>query len=126
MKTLALTIFLILMWSTMYSQDLAGEWHGTLNVSGNQIRVVFHVNKKDTHYEATMDSPDQNLSGISVAPANFEYPNVKFEIPVLGAVYEGIMSEKGINGKFMQSGTALFLALSKGPVPPNKGKQQDK
>ena len=126
MKTLAQTIFLILMSCTLYCQDLAGEWSGTLNASGNQIRVVFYVNKNDAHYEAKMDSPSQNVIGISVATTNFDYPNVKFEIPILGAVYEGIMSDKGITGKWVQSGTALFLALSKGEDATNKDKQEDR
>ena len=111
---------------TLYCQDLAGEWSGTLNASGNQIRVVFYVNKNDAHYEATMDSPSQNVSRISVATTNFEYPNVKFEIPILGAVYEGFMSEKGITGKWVQTGTALFLALSKSEDSNSKGKKENK
>jgi uncharacterized protein len=126
MKTFAQTIFLIFTWCTLYSQDLTGEWSGTLNASGNQIRVVFYVNKTDAHYEAKMDSPSQNVSGISVAVTNFDYPNVKFEIPILGVVYEGIMSDKSITGKWVQSGTALFLALSKGEDTTNKDKQEDR
>ena len=121
MKTFAQTIFLILTWCSLYSQDLTGEWSGTLNASGNQIRVVFHVNKNDTHYEAKMDIPSQNVSGISLATTNFDYPNVKFDIPTLGAIYEGIMSDKGITGKWVQSGTALFLALSKSEEATEQG-----
>jgi uncharacterized protein len=126
MKILAQSIFLILMSCTLYCQDLAGEWSGTLNASGNQIRVVFYVSKTDEHYEAKMDSPSQNVSGISVAATNFAYPNVKFEIPILGAVYEGIMSDKGITGKWVQTGTALFLALSKREEATNKDKQENR
>jgi uncharacterized protein len=122
MKTFAQTIFFILTWCTLYSQDLPGEWSGTLNTSGKQIRVVFHVNKNDTHYEAKMDSPSQNVSGISVATTNFDYP----KIPILGAVYEGIMSDNGITGKWLQAGTALFLALSKGEDSTIKDKQENK
>ena len=126
MKTLAQTIFLILMSCTLYCQDLAGEWSGTLNASGNQIRVVFHINKNETHYTAMMDSPTQNVIGISVAITNFDYPNVKFDIPILGAVYEGIMSDEGITGKWVQTGTALFLTLSKGEDTTNKDKQEER
>ena len=113
MKTLAQTILLILMSSALYSQDLAGQWKGTLNVQGNQLRIVFHVNKTNSQYEATMDSPDQNASSTKVTNTNFSYPNVKFEISEIGAVYEGTMSDAGITGKWVQSGTALFLVLLK-------------
>ena len=126
MKTLAQTILLILMSCTLYCQDLAGEWSGTLIASGNQIKVVFYVNKNDAQYEAKMDSPSQNVNGISVAVTNFDYPNVKFEIPILSAVYEGIISDKGITGKWVQSGTALFLTLSKGEDSNSKTKEENK
>ena len=73
-----------------------------------------------------MDSPTQNVIGISVAITNFDYPNVKFDIPILGAVYEGIMSDKGITGKWVQAGTALFLTLSKSEGSTNKDRQEHK
>jgi len=113
MKTLAQTIFLVLMSSALYGQDLAGQWNGTLNVQGTQLKIVFHVNKTNSQYEATMDSPDQNTSSTKVTNTNFSYPNVKFEISDIGAVYEGTMSDIGITGKWVQSGTSLFLVLLK-------------
>lgn len=114
MKTIAQTIFLVLLSSALHSQDLSGQWKGTLNVQGNQIRIVFHVNKTNSQYAATMESPDQNASSTKVTNTNFSYPNVKFEISDIGAVYEGTMSATGITGKWVQSGTSLFLVLLKG------------
>ena len=114
MKTFAQIIILVLMSSALYGQDLAGQWKGTLNVQGTQLRIVFHVNKTNSQYEATMDSPDQNTTSTKVTNTNFSYPNVKFEISEIGAVYEGTMSEMGITGKWVQSGTSLFLVLLKG------------
>ena len=107
----AKVIVLILMTSIVYGQELAGEWHGALTVQGNQIRMVFHVNKNDKDYAATMDSPDQGTNGITVTLTDFKYPKVKFEIASLGAIYEGVMSDNRITGKWLQSGNALFLML---------------
>jgi uncharacterized protein len=123
MKTLALTIFLILMSPALYSQDLTGQWNGTLNVQGTQLRIVFHVNKTNNQYEATLDSPDQNVSGIKVTTTNFSYPSVKFEISGIKAVYEGTMSDKSITGKWMQSGQTFLLILSKTEDPPKENEQ---
>jgi len=121
MKTLQ-TILFILMSSCLYSQDLTGQWQGALHVQGNQIRIVFYVNKINNQYEATMDIPSQNVKGAKVSATNFSNPNVKFEISSLGAVYEGILSEKNLTGKWAQSGTELFLTLSKnGDSPGKKG-----
>ena len=122
MKKLAQTIALILMTLIVYGQGLAGEWNGTLSVQGNQLRIVFHVNKTNNQYEATLDSPDQNVSGIKVTATNFSYPTVKFEISSLQTIYEGTMSDKSITGKWVQSGTALFLVLLKKVDSPDKDK----
>ena len=54
------------MLSTLYCQDLAGQWSGTLNASGNQIRVVSCRSKTPPTTEVTMDSSSQNVSGVSV------------------------------------------------------------
>ena len=126
MKTLMQTVVLMLMTSIMYGQELEGQWSGALSVQGNQLRIVFHVTKINNRYEATLDSPDQNASGIKVTAANFTYPNVKFEISGLGTVYEGTMSNKSITGKWVQSGTALFLVLTKDEEYLDKKKNLDK
>jgi hypothetical protein len=120
MKTLTTVIF-FLMPVTFFSQELAGQWNGTLYVQGNDLKIVLHVNKNNNQYEATFDSPDQNANGIKVTATAFSYPHVKFEIASLGAVYEGVMSDEGITGKWVQSGTALFLMFVKSEsVPGNK------
>jgi uncharacterized protein len=116
------TIALTLMASILYGQDITGQWNGALRVQGKEIRLIFHVNKANSQYEATMDSPDQNASGLKVTIANFNYPNVKLEISDLGAVYEGTLSNESISGKWIQSGTVLFLALLKKEDTPAKDK----
>lgn len=122
MKTLLKTIFLIFMSNMVYSQDITGLWSGALSVQGSQLRIVFHVSKSNDQYEVTMDSPDQRVDGIHVSATHFSYPNVQFEISVMGAVFEGTLSDKIITGKWVQSGTSLFLALSKSEEPAKESK----
>lgn len=122
MKTLTPTFFFILISSMLYGQDLTGQWAGILNVQGNQLKIVLHINKINNQYEATLDSPGQSASGIKVTAASFSYPTVKLEISSIGAVYEGTMTDKSITGKWVQSGTALFLALIKNEDSPSKDK----
>ena len=88
MNTLALaqTMLMILMPFTLYGQDLEGQWSGTLNVQGTELRLVLHVNGKKDQLKATLDSPDQNVRGIQVTSVDFNYPNMKFEIANLGVV----------------------------------------
>lgn len=121
MKALVQTILFILMSYVLYGQDLTGKWNGTLSVQGNQIRIVFDVSKVNDQYEVTMDSPDQNANGIKVTAVKFDYPNVKFEVESIGAVYEGVMTNENVTGKWVQSGTALFLVLLReSNLPRNK------
>lgn len=111
MKTFIQIVVLALMTSMVYGQDITGQWNGALRIQGNEIRIVLHINKVSNQYEATLDSPDQNVNGIKVTTTNFSYPTVKLEISSLEATYEGTLSDKNISGKWMQSGTALFLSL---------------
>jgi hypothetical protein len=60
-----------------------------------------------------MDSPDQNVNDIVVTATNFNYPNVRFEILTIGAVYEGVMSDNRITGKWIQSGQTFPMILLK-------------
>ena len=113
MKILAPVIYVLLMSSALCSQDLKGQWNGTLHVQGTQFRIVFHVTKADNHYKATMDSPDQYVSGLPVITTSFSYPDVKFEIPTIGLVYEGTLSDDSITGKWMQAGQSFPLVLEK-------------
>ena len=48
-----------------------------------------------------------------VTAISFNNPSVMFDVSAAGAVYEGVMSDQKITGKWVQSGTALFLVLSK-------------
>ncbi|MBI1769941.1 MAG: hypothetical protein HYR67_16365 [Bacteroidetes bacterium] len=113
MKTLAQMIVLILMSSTLYGQDIKGQWNGVINIQGSDYRIVFHISKTDKQYKATLDSPDQNATGIPVTTVSLNNPNVKFEISNIGMVYEGILSDNSITGKWTQAGQAFPLVLLK-------------
>jgi hypothetical protein len=118
-KTLIQILILILMSSALYSQDLKGQWKGTLNVQNNRYRLIFHVTKNDTLYKATLDSPDQIVNDIVVTTTNFNYPALRFDISIIGAVYEGTMSDNRITGIWMQSGQTFPLILLKPNSGPN-------
>jgi len=111
MKLLIPMILLIQLSAALYTPTPEGNWNGTLDVQGTQLRIVFHVTKTDSLYHTTMDSPDQNVSGIPVTVTNFSYPNLKFEIPGIGMVYEGVLSDTLITGKWMQSGRTFPLVF---------------
>ncbi|HRZ48551.1 MAG TPA: alpha/beta hydrolase, partial [Bacteroidales bacterium] len=67
----------IMLWATMsislYAQDITGTWNGALVMGKAQLRIVFHIEKTDTGYIATMDSPDQGAKGIEVTSVEYQH-----------------------------------------------------
>ena len=63
MRKVACTIILGLSALVMFGQDVTGQWNGILKVPGAQLRLVFHVEKTETGYASTMDSPDELNTG---------------------------------------------------------------
>jgi pimeloyl-ACP methyl ester carboxylesterase len=95
-------------------QEIAGDWHGILKIQGVQLRVVFHIQKTESGYSATMDSPDQGANGIPVTSASREEAVVKLSISHAGIAYEGTLGADGnITGTFKQAGLSLPLNLSR-------------
>ncbi|MCD4799822.1 MAG: alpha/beta hydrolase, partial [Methanosarcinales archaeon] len=45
-------------------QDIQGIWQGVLEVSGTKLRIVFNISSgQNSTLTATMDSPDQGVTG---------------------------------------------------------------
>jgi|ERR1041385_2387321 hypothetical protein len=113
MKKITQLLFLLLISSGVFGQDLKGKWNGSLSVQGNQYRIVFHVDQKNNQYTATMDSPDQDSKDVPVTAISFNSPNVKFEISNIGMSYEGDLSDNRITGLWKQAGQSFPLVMSK-------------
>jgi len=111
MKKLVLLIVLIP--SLMQAQDITGKWNGILSVQGMELRLVFHISREDSTYDAKMDSPDQQAFGIQASAANFKNSTLNIEIAKLGARYQGRYGSKGIEGIFYQSGQSFPLNLTR-------------
>jgi pimeloyl-ACP methyl ester carboxylesterase len=99
---------------TAWGQDITGDWNGILKVQGIQLRVVFHINKTESGYSSTMDSPDQNAKSIPVTVVNYEQPILKLSVSDAGMDYEGTLGADGnITGTFKQRELSFPLNLSK-------------
>lgn len=98
----------------LFGQDITGQWNGILKVQGMQLRVVFNIDKTDTGYISTMDSPDQGAKGIPVSSISFEDSKLKLAVASLQIEYEGILgNDKVIAGTFKQAGMSFPLNLSR-------------
>lgn len=95
-------------------ESLSGTWLGTLQV-GVELRIVFHFSVSGDSIEASLDSPDQGVSGIPVSGASFEAGKVNVDIMRIGASYSGTLEQDSdmIKGTFSQSGMTFPLDLRK-------------
>lgn len=101
----------------IHGQDVSGQWNGELEIPGVQLRVVLHVNPVGEGFEATLDSPDQGVTGIPVTSISYEENTLQFAITNIDAAYEGTMGEgEVIVGIFRQRGQAIPLSFSREPI----------
>lgn len=92
-------------------QDITGNWSGTLNAPGIQVRIVIHISKVDTGYSAVMDSPDQGVNGIPVASTRFGQGRLTLEVAQPKVEYTGEWKDSLITGTFRQGGLSIPLEL---------------
>lgn len=94
---------------------IKGTWTGKLNVFGNELTLVFHLDSVD----CKLDSPDQGIKGV---PAKLERTDIgiKVAIPSINAIYEGVNMGDSVMGTFKQHGQSFSLTLKPGLVKRNR------
>ena len=92
-----------------------GDWKGTIDVSGSKLDLVLHISRKDGALSATLDSPDQGATGLSIDSITLTGTSLRFEMKSLGANYEGVFGADGsqIEGQFSQQGIRLPLTFKR-------------
>jgi len=117
MKTPFFTLLLVTAFTTTtHAQDIVGPWNGSLNVSGNPLRLVLNIAKTESGYTSTLDSPDQGAAGIPVSKTTFEKSKLSFEISAAKIEYTGDFQNDKFVGVFKQGGQEFPLELRKGSV----------
>lgn len=111
-----LTLLIVLIPCLIQAQDITGKWNGMLSAQGMELRLVFHISRGDSTYDATMDSPDQKAFGIPASATNFENSTLNIEIAKLGVRYQGRYGSNGIEGNFYQAGQSFPLNLTRGLI----------
>ena len=89
-----------------------GVWQGALEGNGMRLRLQLHVSHDDQkHLIASLDSPDQGLSGLPAIKVSQKESAFHFEIPVVEAVYDGTLdaTKSVITGSLKQSGSERTL-----------------
>lgn len=111
-KITSLLLGLILLsTSNLNAQDITGEWNGVLDAMGNQVRLVFHIQKTDSGYTATLDSPDQGAMGIPFTSVEFSDDTLMMRATNIGAFYRGVPAADSIAGTWSQGNQYFTLNM---------------
>ncbi len=99
--------------------DPAGDWQGTLNAGGQELRLVLHITKApDGSLKSTLDSIDQGANGIPVASTTLKDSKLNLDIAAVHGAYEGKVAADGntISGTWTQA-QALPLEFKRAAAP---------
>jgi fermentation-respiration switch protein FrsA (DUF1100 family) len=72
---------------------IAGDWQGTLNAGGVELRLALHIAAaKDGTLSATMDSIDQGANGIPVTTVTLKDSKLSLTVDAVHGNYEGTVN----------------------------------
>ena len=121
MKKLLVTFAVILLTTALsLAQDITGDWNGALSVNGAELRLVLHITKNpDGTLKSTLDSVDQNATGIPVTSTTLKDFALSLKVDAVNGTYEGKVSAdaKEIAGTWTQ-GAGLPLTFHRGAAKP--------
>lgn len=96
---------------------VVGDWNGALDVGGgNSLHLIVHITQaQDGSLTGTMDSPDQQATGIKISTITYKDRALHFECSDIGGSYDGKMSSDNskLTGTWSQSGNSLALNLTR-------------
>ena len=115
-RILILAAFVIAIAALATSQDITGDWQGTLSVGGAELRLVLHITKSaDGSLQAKLDSIDQpGGNGIPVKSITLKDSKLSLDVTAVNGTYDGTVSAdaKTISGTWTQ-GQVLPLAFKR-------------
>lgn len=124
MKRIIFLLSIVFALSSVTAQEITGDWNGVLSIQGMKLRLVFHITKTDTGFNATIDSPDQGAKGIPMTSAKFNNNVLTLEHTAAKIVFSGTLDKMGfVTGNFVQGGMTLPLMLTRKEVVVEKPKR---
>ena len=127
LRTLTSVVFAMMAFAANAQE---GTWNGELNVMGNKVPLVFNFSTNG----CTIDSPSQGVNGIQAEKTVKDDGTIRVKVGMIGATFEGKMTDGEIQGTFTQNGFPLPLTLKPGklvvkrpqtPVPPFPYKEEN-
>src|SRR5215831_13203810 len=110
-KAFPIALFVASLTTVSFTQDITGDWNGTLNTGAGELRLVLHLtHNPDGSLKATLDSVDQGVKGIPVSSTTFKDTKLSLKVDAVNGTYEGTVNAKSteIAGTWTQ-GASLRL-----------------
>jgi len=111
------TVLIISFFSHLsFSQHIAGNWEGNLEVQGIKIPIVFHISKDSSgKFTAAFDSPKQNAYNLACSEVIIKSDSVILMMQLIKGRYSGKTDEnkKKMTGTWMQGGAVFPLNMIK-------------
>lgn len=111
------TLCTILAFTAQAQSKLAGSWEGAIK-SVKTIRLIFHFKDENGKLSATMDSPDQGVTGIGCKSVTLNGDSVIVDMSGIGIMYRGqLQNDTTISGVWLQSGVSVPIDFMKTASP---------
>lgn len=95
------------------AQTAVGDWKGHLDVQGNKLELIFHVQNEGGALTTTLDVPMQGAAGLPMEKTEFAEGKIKIISSQMQMAFEGEVKGETIEGTFTQMGNAMPLTLNK-------------
>lgn len=96
------------------TSQLVGSWSGNLKVGGMSLSLVLHLEQADGYVKANLDSPDQNVRGISCSKEFLSDDSVAVKVEIINATYRARLKGDKLVGTFSQMGMSFPLVMKRG------------
>ncbi len=108
-------------------EGFAGVWQGSLKVQLFELRLVMKLKGSDDDLSGTMDSLDQNATGMPISRASAGGRRLQLEMKSIGGTFDGQLSEDGseIAGEWQQGGQKTPLIFKRLEQAPDLSRPQD-
>jgi len=98
---------------SLHAQDITGSWHGSIEVQGTEMPLVFNVMEEEGALKSTMDSPSQGATDIPMDETSFEEGKLTIAFKQAGITYVAELKGENLQGTFSQGGMELPLNMEK-------------
>jgi uncharacterized protein len=100
------TALVLCMACTVFAQDIAGDWLGTLKAGPQEIHMILHITKgNDDRLTAKLDIIEQNVKDLIISSISIKDSKLNFAVDLAQAKYDGKLDggATSIQGNWMQA-----------------------